>query len=67
MESDDRPEDPKAGRIKRLYDRLADILNGLGPERAEAFQEHLREQASHEHAQEHETKDREPPDRDRPA
>jgi len=37
-------EDPKAGCVKRLYDRLETILRGLKPDRQEAFRDHLREQ-----------------------
>lgn len=30
-----------ASRIGRLYDRLAELLRKMAPERREAFQEHL--------------------------
>jgi hypothetical protein len=47
MAGNDHPEDSKAGRVRRLYDRLASILKGLPADRREAFQEHLRKQDEH--------------------
>jgi hypothetical protein len=49
--ADDNQPDSKEGRIKRLYDRLAAIVRGLPPERAEAFREHLSEQQGDQHGQ----------------
>jgi hypothetical protein len=44
MAAHDRKADPRKGRVKRLYDRLAAILWGLRPDRRQAFGEYLNEQ-----------------------
>ena len=48
MAADDREGHPRKGRLRRLYDRLAEILRGLPPDRREAFGEHLDEQVKKE-------------------
>jgi hypothetical protein len=48
MAADDREEHPSPGRVRKLLDRLAEILRGLPPDRQEAFREYLDEQAEGE-------------------
>jgi len=43
----------RAGRIKRLYDRLAAILRGLPPDRLEAFHDHLQDTEASDDADDH--------------
>ena len=48
MDIHEREGDSGAGRIKRLYDRLAAIFRRLPPDRQQAFREHIDEQAKKE-------------------
>jgi len=37
MEAHDRSEDSRKDRVKRLYDKLAEAVEGLPPDRLEAL------------------------------
>jgi hypothetical protein len=45
MAADDREKHRSPGRVRKLLDRLAEILRGLPPDRQEAFREYVDEQA----------------------
>ena len=46
MDTHSSEPDPQAGRITRLYERLAKLVRALGPNRQEAFKEYLDGQES---------------------
>jgi hypothetical protein len=48
VDTHERPERARKGRLKAIYDRLAAILKGLPPDRLEAFQDYVDEQAKKE-------------------
>ena len=48
MAADDRAKHRAKGRVKKLLDRLAEILRGLPPDRQKAFREYLDGKAAQE-------------------
>jgi hypothetical protein len=50
MAANDDQEHSEEDRIKRLIDRLAEVLWGLPPDRQQAFREYLDERIKHEEA-----------------
>ena len=48
MEAHDDSADPAKDRIRRLYDRLAEAVEGLPPDRLEALEEYLDDEQAKE-------------------
>lgn len=48
MDTHGREQDPEEGRVRRLYDRLAELFRGLSPSRQQALQDWLDEQEEEE-------------------